>query len=79
MPIIRKIAPPERDEPDGPPPGFPRLTRDAIRAWLGEATLQRGAAFALGGDVECGYVIVPARHGAPKGGGPHAVEVSYQD
>jgi uncharacterized Zn finger protein len=42
MPIIRKIAPPERDEPEGPPPGFPPLTLDHLRAWLGEATLRRG-------------------------------------
>ena len=42
MPIIRKIAPPERDEPEGPPPGFPPLTLDHLRSWLGEATLRRG-------------------------------------
>jgi uncharacterized Zn finger protein len=29
-----------------PPPGFPPLTRDHIRTWLGETTLQRGAPYA---------------------------------
>src|ERR671924_460401 len=42
MPIVRKIAPPERDEPEETPPGFPPLTRTDIADWLGEATLQRG-------------------------------------
>jgi tetratricopeptide (TPR) repeat protein len=45
MPIVRKIAPPERDEPGRPPPGFPPLTRDAIRTWLGDATLLRGESY----------------------------------
>jgi hypothetical protein len=45
MPIIRKIAPPEHDEPEDLPPDFPPLTRGAIRDWLGEATLQCGAPY----------------------------------
>jgi uncharacterized Zn finger protein len=47
MPIVRKIAPPERDEPEGPPPGFPPLTLDHLRAWLGEATLRRGEPYVV--------------------------------
>jgi uncharacterized Zn finger protein len=45
MPKVRKIAPPQHDEPEGPPPGFPSLTRDDIRAWVGEATFRRGESY----------------------------------
>jgi uncharacterized Zn finger protein len=45
MPTVRKIPPPTADQLVDAPTGFPALTRDDVRAWVGEVMLQRGAVY----------------------------------